>query len=382
VAWWDTLNRAGVKLPASTSNRSWRWGVTLVRDHIIKNDLYKPHAFEELQGLSADGCVSAEVLAKLAPEGVYGVAWFNKGRSYTTQVVVIDREGHKRYKKRTRFVERPRSEGVAVPVSLGAVPAVSRELVEAARQAIRNNRPPPTPGVGSGSCPGTAPCALCHGRVAPHSLRNRYENRYYYYRCVNRWQYRTCEHDKSHKAADLEAELWGLVSGALKDPEQLRADLDTMIAQQRSAGRRGNPEREAATWLEKLTDVDRKRSAYQDQQAEGLITIDELRSKLASLEETRKTALRKLEVLRNHQEHIAKLEASRDALLESYAEIAPGALDSLTAEQRQRFYTLLHIEIPLAPGGSFEVRGVAFPGGLRSVCEQDTSRAWSSRRTR
>jgi hypothetical protein len=139
-------------------------------------------------------------------------------------------------------------------------------------------------------------------------------------------------------------------------------------------------------WLEKLAEVDRKRSAYHDQQAEGLITIDELRSKLAGLEETRKTALRELEALRDHQEHIAELEADRDTLLESYAEIAPDALDSLTAEQRQRFYALLRIEIPLAPDGSFEVRGTAFPEDLRSVCDKDTPRpsragpSWSAGR--
>jgi hypothetical protein len=299
-------------------------------------------------------------------------------------VAITDGEGHKRYKKRTRFVERPRSEWVAVPVLLGATAPVPRALVEAAREAIRNNRLPSNAGRRfwelSGN--GILRCSLCHGRVAPHSFKNRYGKRYYYYRCVNRWQHRTCEHGKSHKAADLEAEVWGLVSSTMKDPEQLRADLDTMIEQQRSTGRRGDPEREAATWLEKLTDVERKRSAYQDQQAEGLITIDELRSKLVGLEETRKTALRELEALRNHQEHIAELEADRDALLESYAEIAPDVLDYLTAEQRQRFYTLLRIEIPLAPDGSFEVRGVAFPEGLKSVCGINTPRAWTSRPTR
>ena len=106
----NTLNREGAKLPASTSNRSGRWGVTFVRDRIIKNDLYKPHTFKELQGLSDSGCVSAEALATLNPESTYGVAWFNKGRSYTTQAAVIDREGRKLYKKRTRFVERPHPE--------------------------------------------------------------------------------------------------------------------------------------------------------------------------------------------------------------------------------------------------------------------------------
>jgi hypothetical protein len=46
---------------------------------------------------------------------------------------------------------------------------------------------------------------------------------------------------------------------------------------------RGNPYKEAAVWAKKLSEAARKRSAYQDQQAEGPITLGELRSKLASL---------------------------------------------------------------------------------------------------
>ena len=49
-------------------------------------------------------------------------------------------------------------------------------------------------------------------------------------------------------------------------------------------------------WAKKLAEVGRKRSAYQDQQADGLITLDELRSKLAALEETRTMARRELAV--------------------------------------------------------------------------------------
>ena len=50
---------------------------------------------------------------------------------------------------------------------------------------------------------------------------------------------------------------------------------------------RGNPDIEAEAWAKKLAEVDSKRSAYQDQQAEGLIRLDELRTKLAALEEMR-----------------------------------------------------------------------------------------------
>ena len=371
------LNHEGVKLPASTSNSSGRWGVTFVRDHLVKDDLYKPHAFEELRRLMTEGALSPEVLAELDPEGIYGVAWFNKGRAYTTQVAVIDGEGRKRYKRQTRFVERPRSEWVAVPVLLGAAAPAPRELVEAARESIRDNHVPSTAGrrFWELSGGGILRCALCGGRMAPHSFKKPSGQRYFYYRCVRRWQERACEHGKNHGAQELEAQVWDLVSDALNDPEQLRADLDTMIEQERDVGRRGNPECEAKAWLEKLADVDRKRSAYQDQQAEGLITIEELRAKLAALEETRKTAHAELEVLQNHAEHIAKLEADRDALLEYYENTAPKALDSLTPEERRRFYGMLRLEVILTPDGSLELCGAAFPEGFTAVCESNTLQA-------
>ncbi len=382
------LNREGAKLPTSTNNRSGRWGVTFVRDCIVKDDLYKPHAFEELRGLVGEGLLSPEVLAGLDPGKTYGVGWFNRGRSHTMQVAVIDGEGHKRYKKRTRFVERPRSEWVAVPVLLGDAPHVPRELVEAAREAIKYNRRPSTAGhrFWELSGGGILRCALCGGRMAPHTFSKPSGRRYYYYRCVKRWQERACEHNKTHDAKELEARVWGLVSETLTDPARLRADLDTMIEQERSARRGGDPAREAKAWLEKLTEADRKRSAYQDQQAEGLLTLEELRAKLVALEETRKTAQRQLEALRNHEERMAELEADRDALLDYYAKLSPEALGSLTPEERRKFYAMLRLEVVLSPDDTPELRGAAFPGALANVCEKDTPRpsragpSWSAGR--
>jgi hypothetical protein len=187
-------------------------------------------------------------------------------------------------------------------------------------------------------------------------------------------------------ALGLEARIWSLVSDTLKDPVQLRADLDTMIEQERKARRGGDPEREAKVWLEKLAEVDRKRSAYQDQQAEGLLMLDELRAKLAALEETRRTAQRELEALRNQEASIAELEADHDALLDYYEKLMPDALDSLTPEERRRFYAMLRLEVILSPDGSIELRGAAFPEGSVGVCGEDTrypSRArqsWSAGR--
>ena len=49
------------------------------------------------------------------------------------------------------------------------------------------------------------------------------------------------------------------------------------------------------SWLEKITAVDRQRAKYQEMAAEELITIKELRERLAGLEETKKTAQGELE---------------------------------------------------------------------------------------
>ncbi len=372
----NTLNREDARLPLSTSNKSRRWGVTFVRDHIIKDDLYKPHTLEELHNLVREGFLSPEAFARLKREETYGVAWFNKARSHTTQVAVIDGDGKKRYKKRTKVVWRPRSEWVPVPVPLGDAAPAARELVEAAREAIRDNRVPSTAGhrFWELSGGGILRYALCGGRMAPHSFKKTSGRRYYYYRCVRRWQEKACQHDKVHEAEGLEGRVWELVSASLNDPEQLRADLDTMIEQERKAEHRGNPEREANAWLEKLVEVDRKRSAYQDQQAEGLISLEELRAKLAGLEETRKTAQSELRALQSRKERMADLEADRDALLAYYEENAPEALDSLTPEERRRFYSILRLEVSLHPSGSLELRGVVFPENPAGVCELSTPR--------
>jgi hypothetical protein len=98
------------------------------------------------------------------------------------------------------------------------------------------------------------------------------------------------------RVEELEPRVWDVVSGLLEDPEQLRADLDRMIElEQRSM--RGDPDREQESWLDKLTELDRKRARYQEMAADDLITFDELRVRLTELDETRGIAERELKTL-------------------------------------------------------------------------------------
>src|SRR5919112_669704 len=101
--------------------------------------------------------------------------------------------------------------------------------------------------------------------------------------------------------------VWDFVSDLLTDPEQLRADLDAMIEEERQ-GIDGEPEQEAKPWLSKLAQVENKRSRFQDMAAEGYITFEELGAKLSELEEIRASAEGKLEAIRNYQERIEEME--------------------------------------------------------------------------
>jgi len=160
------------------------------------------------------------------------------------------------------------------------------------------------------------------------------------------------------------------VSDLLKDPERLRAGLEETIEEERK-GVRGDPEKETKVWLEKLAETDHKRSGYQDMPAEGLIIFDELRVKLAVLEETRETAQRELEALDNRREKIEELEHDRDALLESYVSLVPESLDALTPEERHRIYKMLRLRVILRPDAPLEVSG-SFSDGP-SVSELETA---------
>ncbi len=99
-------------------------------------------------------------------------------------------------------------------------------------------------------------------------------------------------------------------------PDQLEAGLDRMIERERDNSS-GDSDREAKVWLEKLAEADRMRSGYQELAAKGLMSHEELGERLGQLGETRKTAERELEAVRERQERVEKLERDKDILLES-----------------------------------------------------------------
>lgn len=131
---------------------------------------------------------------------------------------------------------------------------------------------------------------MIHSVSAPRS-----QGRLFYYRCRkrNRDGARACLHSKCHRAEEVEARVWDLISGLLKDPERLRAGLEAMIEAERGA-LRGDPTREIKAWLERLAEAEQERRGYLRLAAKGHMSDEELDETLLEIEETRKTAEEKL----------------------------------------------------------------------------------------
>jgi site-specific DNA recombinase len=361
-----TLEREG--LPSPEGKRIW--GQYFIRE-AIKDDIYRPHTYSEIEALVAKGQMSAEVAARLDPGKRYGIWWFNRRKTKTYQESVNGANG-KQYKRRVKISERPEAEWIAVPVPESGIP---REWVDAAREAIKDNvklsqndnRPWELSG-------GIARCAECGWAMRAHTVRHGSSpKKSHYYTCSRArlgYAYNACINRKSHRADRLEPMVWDYVSGVMKDPEQLRDDLDRMIELERQ-GRRGDPGKDAKLWADKLAETETKRGRYQEMAAENLITFEELRTRLVELEETRKTAERELAALRAHEDYVLSLERDRDAMLESLEAVAPEVLDSLTPEQRHHWYKMLKTTASVNADGTLEVSWVGAPGG-ELVCETAT----------
>jgi len=194
----------------------------------------------------------------------------------------------------------------------------------------------------------------------------------HYYRCRTRRDNGKEACEVTNRRADtLEAEVWQPVRAILSDPERLRADLDAMIEMKRQAYR-NDPREEINHWLKILADANEKRAKYQRAYAADVMTLADLKARLAELEQERLIAERELESLRLREQDIADLERDRDALLETYAGASEEALDSLTPEQRHNLYKSLRIGVLAPADGSTEI----ILGNLLSyeeVCTTETT---------
>ena len=167
----------------------------------------------------------------------------------------------------------------------------------------------------------------------------------------------------------METRVWNEVSNLMKSPETLVADLERMIELERR-NKRGDPNREAKVWLDKLAGLDQERRGYLKLAATGRMNDEDLDEALMELEEARKNAQRELDALKHHRERVEELVRDKEALLDYYEGLAPEALDSLTSEERHHFYRLVRLQVSIHPADEMEISWAGGEGW--SVCENET----------
>jgi site-specific DNA recombinase len=318
------------------------WAYRVLR-RMVDNDVYRPHTFEEIAKIAAP-----EVVARLNPDKEYGIQWFNRQKVGRETISEPDGEGGRRYRIRGTFAWRPRAEWIGVPV-----PAyLSRDLVDQARATMASNKGLERKHLArEWELRGLMRCS-CGAKMVTHSTQPHRRYLYHYYTCRKRKDLRKmgpCR-QRSLQASSVEPMIWEFISDLLKNPEMIRAGMNALIERERAAKSREAGE-EAAVWVKKLEECARLRSAYQDQQAAGFMTLEELGSKLKELEGTHKLAQAELVVLEMREERVKELKKDRDALLESWAGILPEALEGLTGEERNKIYRMLRLEVTPTPEG-------------------------------
>ncbi len=97
--------------------------------------------------------------------------------------------------------------------------------------------------------------------------------------------------------------------------QQVEQQLESEIAALR------NPERKIKAWMDRLAEADHMRVAYQRQQAEGLMTLEELRAHLSELDEQREQAESELAALRDSRRRLDELRAYSNFIDEHLREL-------------------------------------------------------------
>ena len=351
------LDEEGVPTPG----RARLWGQAYIKQ-LVAHDAYRPHTYEEVKTL-----VSAEVASRLDPNERYRIWWFGRKRYRHGQKTENGPDG-RRYRKTKKGVWQDREQWIAVPVPDSGIPC---ELVDAARERVKDNRPAAKTGVRFWELSGgICRCASCGRAMSGTRVNTKDRPERFYYRCPNRagGGPEACPNGKNHRAEMVEAEVWEEVSSLLKEPERLRVGIERYIGQEH----RGDPEREMRVWAKRLANVDDKRARYQDMAAEGLIDFDELRAKLDALESDRKTAARELEAIRDKAERLSSLKLKTDALIETYSRKALLGLDFYTPQDRFDAYKALGAKLIAHPDGTREliVGVLCLPSGYPVVTEK------------
>src|SRR5215208_1014711 len=238
-------------------------------------------------------------------------------------------------KNKRRDSPLPKDEWIAVPVADSGIP---HELIDAARGKLDARYRPRPKAQSSFELGGMLVCSECGCKITGYSGGFDSKGKAYrYYVCNARKREKTlCPHGPSWNADKLERRVALRVESLLQDPEAVRLKLDHAIEEVSAT--------DPTPWLRKVEECDRRRAAYQDQQADGLMSLEELRSKLDGLSQEREFAVSRLRDSSESNERVKTLKATKDSLLGIYRDgILYDGLLYFDSTMRKEIYEALQL---------------------------------------
>jgi site-specific DNA recombinase len=314
------------------------------------------------------------VLGRLNSAELYGVWWYHRRETRTVRVPL----GGSRYRKRKQVRKKPKGEWIPVPVPASGVP---REAVVRSREHLE----------GHAKCSnaqmrfwelsgGVLRCPDCgRGLVAVsawkgYTRKDGTRKRHFHYACATRRQRgkEACSYSRTPNAHKIEAEVWEAVKAVLLDPERLERGLDAYLAAEKEKDGE-DPEKEARVFTNSITEADRKRAAYQDLAADGLMEREELRAKLDALSRQNAAAKEALKALKERRRKVRELQMSREKILARYRDAVPEALEEAEGKQRRTVYNTLGVTAWAAKAKEDPIRIVFSALGGEEVCRSDAT---------
>jgi site-specific DNA recombinase len=224
------------QIPSPTCKKCW---VTWVIRRFLLDDVYRPHAFEEVAKL-----VTPEVAARLDPDEKYGIWWFHRERWTSRRLPEAPgTEGHERlYRRSVKVTPKRKEEWIAVPVPDSGVP---RALVDAAREVVLKNKPNSNSGDRLWELSGgILRCGVCGRRMRTCTTRKKDGRVYFYYACAKHHKERdTCPNRRSYRALALETAVQRMISDLLANPNELRKAFEAALQRERD-GEHGDLDQE------------------------------------------------------------------------------------------------------------------------------------------
>jgi site-specific DNA recombinase len=350
------LNGEGIPSPMANDphqENSGKWHKTTIRN-LVLNPLYKPLSHAEV---SVSEMVSPEVVSTLDPDEVYGLWTWGKDRQRMWRERGEDGAGRDRYEK----TPRPKEEWIGVPIPLSGA-QLSRANVDAACGRISDNtrRPPSTMAERFWQlASGIVYCKECGSVLSPKARRRSSGKVDTWYGCRRPYNGGPvgCEHRRSYRAYPLEEAVWKHIERFLSDPERVKAEYDRHIARHRAqlGGDQGEDTRAITKSLEKL---ERRRSGYIDLAADGDMTREELRRKLADVDQQRETARKALQEARDRLLTIQKLRRDREMMLGRFSAMRGMDLRWLSSEDRRLVLQALRTRVEVDKDGNVSISGV------------------------